>query len=185
MSTENTTKKPKKEKPVLDLTTDTQIELESSEKALPIKAKDIDPNQSVIVRNGFQGRLIYKSPRTGERFIWPEFGDEQEMDLKELRNAKNSYKKAFANNWFMFDEDWVIDYLGVRNHYKNALKIEEFDDLFKKPAAEITKVISKLSDGQKKSVGYRARQLIADGEIDSRKAISAIEDALGIELIEK
>jgi len=185
MATENTTKtRAKKTKPQ-----DENIELSAvepvSEESTPIKAKEIDPNQTVIVRNGFQGRLIYKSPRTGERFIWPEFGDEQEIELKELRNAKNSYKKAFINNWFMFDEEWVIDYLGVGAYYKNALKIHEFDDLFKKPAPEITKIISKLSDGQKKSVSYRAKQLIAEGEIDSRKSIAALEDALGIELIEK
>ena len=183
MATENTTKKPKKNKPAAEVETDVLVE--AVEENVPIKAKEVDPNQTVSVRNGFQGRLIYKSPRTGERFIWPEFGDEQEMELKELRNAKNSYKKVFINNWFMFDEDWVIDYLGVRNYYKNALKIDEFDDLFKKPADEIKKIVGKLSEGQKKSVGYRAKQLIAEGEIDSRKAITTLEETLGIELIEK
>lgn len=185
MATENTTKKPKKEKSIPKSEVDTFEEVEIFVKDAPIKAKEIDPNQTVIVRNGFQGRLIYKSPRTGERFIWPEFGDEQEIELKELRNAKNSCKKMFINNWFMFDEDWVIDYLGVRSYYKNTLKIDEFDDLFKKPAEEIEKVISKLSDGQKKSVGYRAKQLIAEGEIDSRKSIAVLEEVLGIDLIEK
>lgn len=185
MATENTTKKTKKEKSVTNIDIDVSTEVDITEKKTPIKAKEVDPNQTVVVRNGFQGRLIYKSPRTGERYIWPEFGDEQEMELKELRNAKNSCKKMFINNWFMFDEDWIIDYLGVRNYYKNAIKIDEFDELFKKSASEIEKAIAKLSDGQKKSVGYRAKQLIAEGEIDSRKSIAALEEALGIELIEK
>ena len=76
--------------------------------------KDIDASQFVTVRNGFQGKLVYVSKRTGETFIWEEFGSEQEMELRELRNAKNSYKTFFVNNWFMFDEDWIVDYLGVR-----------------------------------------------------------------------
>ena len=42
----------------------------------PIIAKDIDLNQMIVVRNGFQGRLIYKSSRTQERFVWSDFGDE-------------------------------------------------------------------------------------------------------------
>ena len=29
-----------------------------------IVAKDIDLNQMIVVRNGFQGRLVYKSSRT-------------------------------------------------------------------------------------------------------------------------
>lgn len=151
----------------------------------PIVVKDIDPEQYVIVRNGFQGRLVYKSSRTGEKFVWDQFGSEQEMQLRELRNAKNSAKKFFINNWFMFDEDWIVDYLGMRQYYKNAVSIEEFDDLFKRSPYELKKIISEMSSGQKKSVKYRAIELIASKEIDSLKTIDALEDALGIDLIEK
>ena len=157
------------------------------EKPVPIVAKEIDPNQIIVVRSGFHGRLVYRSPRTTEKFVWGEFGDEQEMELRELRNAKSSKKKYFENNWFMFDEEyeWVIGYLGLTQYYKNALPLDDFDALFKKTPDEIEKAVSKLSKGQKKSVGYRAKQLIADGEIDSNKAIAALEKSLGIELIER
>lgn len=155
--------------------------------AKPIIPKEVDPNQTITVLNGYQGKLIYQSPRTKEKYRWDSFGDEQEMELRELRNAKSSAKKFFINNWFMFrDEDsWIIDYLGLNQYYKNALNLKEFDKLFSKSASEIEKVVSKLSDGQKKSVAYRARQLILDGEIDSNKAINALEKSLGVELIER
>ena len=86
----------------------------------PIVVKDIDVHQYVTVRNGFQGKLVYVSPKTGEHFVWDGFGTEQEMELLELRNAKNSAKKFFQNNWFMFDEDWVVDYLGLKHFYRHA-----------------------------------------------------------------
>lgn len=153
----------------------------------PIVPKEIDPNQIIVVLNGFQGRLVYESPRTHEVYRWDAFGDEQEIELRELRNAKSSAKKFFINNWFMFREEdaWVIDYLGLSQYYKNSLCLEEFDELFKKSASEIEKVVSKLSDGQKKSVAYRARQLVLDGEIDSNKSIAALEKSLGVELVER
>lgn len=151
----------------------------------PIVPKDIDPEQYVTVRNGFQGRLVYVSKHTGERFVWDQFGAEQEMELRELKNAKNSYKKFFENNWFMFDEDWIVDYLGVQRFYRNAVRIEDFDEIFQKDAKTISEIISDMSDGQKKSVAYRARVLIADGAIDSNKAITALEDSLGVELVER
>lgn len=152
-----------------------------------IVPKDVDPNQIVTVYNGFQGRLIYVSPRTKETFRWDSFGDTQEIELRELRNAKSSAKNFFINNWFMFDEEyqWVIDYLGLNQYYRNALNLSDFDDLFTKTPSEISKITSKLSDGQKKSVAYRARQLIIEGEIDSIKAINALEKSLGIDLIER
>lgn len=151
----------------------------------PVVPKEIDPNQIITVRNGFQGWLVYKSKRTGERWSWESFGAEQDMELSELKNARNSNKKYFINNWFMFDEDWVIDYLGMRQYYKNSLNIQDFDQLFKKPVGEIEDIISKLSEGQRKSVAYRAKQLIAEEEIDSNRVINTLEKCLGVELVER
>lgn len=153
--------------------------------AKAIIPKDVDPTQYVTVRNGFQGRLIYRSRKTGEMFIWDGFGSEQEMELRELRNAKNSYKSFFINNWFMFDEDWIIDYLGVRQYYKNAIPIDGFDNIFSMKSAELKRTIAGLSAGQKKSVAYRAKELISEHKIDSLSVISVLEEALDIELIEK
>lgn len=151
----------------------------------PVVPKEIDPNQIITVRNGFQGRLVYKSKRTGERWSWESFGAEQDMELSELKNARNSNKKYFINNWFMFDEDWVIDYLGMRQYYKNSLNIQDFDQLFKKPVGEIEDIISKLSEGQRKSAAYRAKQLVAEEEIDSNRVINTLEKCLGVELVER
>lgn len=147
--------------------------------------KDVNPEQYVTVKNGFQGRLIYISSRTGETFIWEEFGDEQDIELRELKNAKNSAKAFFENNWFMFDEDWIVDYLGVGRFYEHAVSIEDFDDIFMGSPEEVKNVISELTDGQKRSAAYRARVLIAEEKIDSHKTIKALEEALGVELIER
>lgn len=160
---------------------DTEVN-ETSQKIVP---KEVNMDQYITVRNGFHGTLIYRSRRTGEEFIWPEFGAEQEMELRELRNAKNTSKMFFTNNWFMFDDEWVVDYLGVRQFYKNALRIEDFDNIYKKTPDEIKKAIADMSEGQKRSVAYRASELIKTGDIDSLKTIAALEEALGIELIEK
>lgn len=162
---------------------DIAVENESVKKV----PKNIDLNEIITVRNGYQGKLVYKSKRTGEKYVWDFFGDEQEMELRELRNAKSSAKSFFQNNWFAFSEefDWVIDYLGIRSFYKNALGVDNFDDIFRKSPQEIEKVISKLTAGQKRSVSYRARQLIAEGSIDSNKVISTLEKALDTELIQR
>ena len=158
---------------------------QQAESVKPVTPKRIDPNQYVTVRNGFQGRLVYRSKRNGERFVWDSFGDEQDMELGELKSARNSSKKFFINNWFMFDDPWVVDYLGMTQYYKFAVSVRDFDKLFEKPAAEIGAIISKLSEGQKKSVAYRARQLIAEGRIDSNKTIVKLEECLGTDLVER
>ena len=149
--------------------------------------KEIDIHQYIPVRNGFQGVLVYISKRTGEQFLWEHFGDEQEIELQELKNAKSASKAFFENNWFMFDEEyrWVIDYLGVGAFYRNVLKPEEFDNVFTMTPDQIRETVAGLSKGQKASMEYRARQLIAEGGIDSNKAIAALEESLGVQLVER
>ena len=156
---------------------------ENSEKKKYTVKKDLDLNMIVPVKNGFQGHLVYKSRRTQEVFDWPSFGDEQDLDLQELRNAKNSSKAFFENNWFLIDDPEVLEYLGVSRYYKYSLKFDEFDEIFEKSIPEINKVLSQLNKGQKRSLAYRAKQLIEEGIIDSVKVINALEKGLQTELI--
>jgi len=147
--------------------------------------KDLSPTMIVTVKNGFNGTLVYKSKRTGEVFVWDSFGSEQEMELQDLKAAKNSYKAFFINNWFLFDDPEIVEWLGMEQYYKHALNTDSFNDLFVSSPEQIEETISKLSDGQKKSVAFRAKQLIRDGKIDSIKVINALEKSLSIELIER
>lgn len=146
---------------------------------------ELTPNSYVTVKSGFHGKLIYKSRKTGEIFIWDELGAEQEMELAELRAAKNSYKDYFINNWFLFDDPEVIKYLGVGSYYKHSLNPASFDDLFKKKPSEIKKIVSALPKAQQKSLIYKTKELIKNKEIDSLRVIGALEESLNTTLIER
>lgn len=150
-------------------------------------AKEIDMHQYITVKNGFPGLLIFTSVRTGAAYRWNELGDEQDIELQELRNARNTSRKFFENNWFVFDEeyDWVIDFLGVRNYYDNIINQEGIDALFKKSPSEIEAELQTLTKGQKRTVAYRATEMIREKEIDSISVIEVLEKGLGINLIER
>lgn len=147
--------------------------------------RDLDPNMFVVVKNGFNGTLVYKSRKTGERFIWEAFGDEQEMELSELKSARNASKAFFVNNWFLIDDPEVIDWLGMTQYYKHALNSGTFDDIFTKSPEEIAAIVSEMSSGQRKTLAFRAKQMIAEGKVDSIRVITALEDSLSVELIER
>lgn len=184
MATKSTTRAVKTE---LNGDEETVAEVKSAKADKPIVPKAVDLSELITVKSGYSGKLIYVSPRTRERFVWDNLGDEQEIELRELRNARSSAKSYFLNNWFMFgpEFEWVVEYLGMGRYYKNAIKPDEFDDFFELPADELRERLTKLTDGQKKTVGYMARQKVVDGEIDSRKTISTLEEVLNIQLIEK
>ena len=150
-----------------------------------VKKVDLPLTTMVTVKNGFNGQLVYKSRRHGERFVWDSFGAEQDLELQELKSAKNSDKMFFENNWFMIEDPEIIEYLGVERYYKNALKLEEFDTLFNLSIPEVLERIGKLSKGQKASVLYCAKRKIASREIDSIRMIEALEKCFGVDLIER
>lgn len=145
----------------------------------------LTPNTFVTVRNGFNGRLVYKSSRTHEKFVWESFGSEQDIELQELKNAKSAHKTYFERNWFLFDDPEVIHYLGVERLYASSLNFDEFDELFSKTPDEIKARIASIPDGQKHSLIYKAKQMIASGEIDSIRIINALEESLSTELVER
>lgn len=145
---------------------------------------DIDTRETIVVRNGFHGVLVYESPRTHEVFKWSEFGDEQEMEIAELRTAKNNYKQFFMNNWFLFDDDyaWIVDYLGVGAYYKHTLNVDRLIELFDLPEAELKREVAALTDNQKLSIAYIARELRDEKRLDSITKVEAIEAAIGMSL---
>lgn len=153
----------------------------------PIKKApvELDPHMYVEVRNGFAGTLIYKSKKTGEEYIFEQLGDVQEIELQELKSAKVTAKQYFANNWFLIEDQDVIDYLGVGEFYKDSLKYDEYYSLFKMRPDDLIDRIRTISDGQKKSIAYLAMNMCNAGRIDSNRVIHALEDELNIHLTER
>ena len=161
-----------------------EVRPEISEQKNSVRSKrELDPNMIVTVKNGFHGILVYQSRKTQEIFRWEEFGAEQDMELSELKNAKNSAKEFFENNWFDIEDLDVLEYLGVTRYYKYALHCESFDDLFSMTPEQVEEKIAHLSEGQKKSVKYRAKQLAAENKIDSLGVLTALEKGLSTSLM--
>lgn len=160
------------------------IERDAPKKTYKVR-KQLDPHTIVTVKNGFPGMLIYESSKTGEMFRWESLGDEQDMELQELKNARNASKAFYVNNWFRIDDPEILDYLGVAEYYKNALNLIDDETLRTLKPEDIRSTVMKMSDGQKLALKYRVKQMIENGDIDSMKMITAFEEALGVELIER
>lgn len=168
-----------------DTKSETTVAKETPKKEKYRVKRELSPNMMIPVKNGYQGLLIYKSKRSGDTIRWSEFMDEQDMELAELKSAKASSKAFFQNNWFLIDDPEVLEYLGVTQFYKYALNSKSFDELFKMDPEGIASAVAKLSDGQKRSVAFRAKHLIEAGELDALSTITALEKSLDTELIER
>ena len=162
----------------------TDIIVDAKVKAIKTKV-ELPLNMEVDVINGFHGRLTYVGKQSGITVDWEGFGDVQSIELKEIKSAFASQKKFFKENWWLFDDPDVIEFLRAEEFYKNALNSENFDDIFKMKPEEIEQIISGMTKGQKRSLGYRAIELINSGELDSRKTIDVLQKFIGFEIIEE
>lgn len=145
----------------------------------------LDLNEMVFVSNGFYGNLTYKSRKTGYTFKLSHFGDGDYIELGELLTAKNAEPKFFENNWFVIDDPDVLAFLNVEKYYEKYLDPEQFSTLFDLTPDEVKDKVAQLSKGQKASLTYRALEMIETGELDSRRMIAALEEALEVQLVEQ
>lgn len=153
-------------------------------KAAKKKAPSFELTDSVLVRNGYHGPLIVALPKSGYTLKFASFGDEDYIEIGDLRTLRNSHPKFFKKNWFLFYDPDVIEYLHVEEFYKNALSIDGIDELFSMNTDDAVNKIATLSDGQKKTVAYMAMEKIDLKEMDSIAQIKAFEKALGCALME-
>lgn len=147
--------------------------------------KELPLNTLVACSNGTYGKLIYISSRTGETHEWDEYGDTEYFELSELVTMRNSQKRFFTENWIMIDDIDVLQFLGVEKYYEKALNSEDMDALFEFSPDEVKEKIQGMTDGMKNTVAFCASERIQNGTLDSRKMITALENALGTELIEE
>jgi hypothetical protein len=147
--------------------------------------KELPLNTLVKIKNGYSGTLVIGLPKSGYDVILNNFGDEDAIELGELRQIRNSHPDFFEKNWILLDDHDVIEFLNVQKFYKNTLNPDEFEELFEKEPDEVTSTLLTMSDGQKTAFARRARQKIEDGTLDSRNTIKAIEKTLGYSLTEE
>jgi hypothetical protein len=145
---------------------------------------------SVWVKNNTYSELIYVSKKTGFQTSWQGYGATQPITLEELIIMRNSQITFFENNWvcidgFVDDEyekafsaEEILDYLQVKQYYKETLFLDNLDMIFSLEPSEIESKISKLSEGVKQNLIVRASDLIENGNIDNLKVIRILEKAL-------
>lgn len=143
----------------------------------------IDKNEDIWVVSQFPGELHYVSKRTGYEVVWPELGAGEYVSFEELTSMANSQKKFFVRNWIAMDPA-VLCALRMDKYYVNSMSLDEYESVFDVPIPQMEERLSVLPEGQKMTLGYRARMLFYEGKIDSRQRIQAIQRALDIELSE-
>ena len=160
---------------------DTAMQAKPKKKAPAKKARPaFDSGDYVTVRNGCHCRLKYRDMTTGATYEWRSFGDEEEMTVGELQRARSSQPAFFTENWWLFDDPELVEYLRATRYYKNTLTMDEFNGLFDMPASKIAEAVAKMPSGQRSGVVSEAKRLIEADQLYDIRVIRALENALQV-----
>lgn len=156
----------------------------AEEKPKPKRKKkiEIDRNEMIACRSTTGGKLIYISSRSGDKYIWRDYGAVEYIDMGELLTMKSSQPTFLENVRFVVDDEEAATFLGLDRVYENMIQLDDIKSLFDKPATELGDILSKLPAGLKATVASKAREALENGSLDSRSVIKTIEDKLDVSL---
>jgi hypothetical protein len=144
------------------------------------KALKLEKNMLVEVKNNTSGRLIVPSTRDGVPYIFNDYGDFDDIELGDLQMIKRSHPRFFNDQWILVEDPDVIDYLRLRESYKDILSQEEVEGFFELDIEEMESLIEKTSAQNKSLLIGIARQKYSSGEFENHRKIQMLEEKFNI-----
>jgi len=141
--------------------------------------KKLDENMLVPIASGVQGRLTYIDPRTGKVWKFERYGDEDVMELRELRTMLSSARKFLTRGWIRVLDDEVIEYLNLERFQQEVVTPEDLERLLTSEPEQILKVVKEANSNAKRLIYGFAKEKYVNGELTNIHIIRAIEDGLG------
>ncbi len=141
-----------------------------------------DRNRQVIVRSCVDGRVIYKSKRSGMTYKWLEKGAYEVLTVEELLNMESQSHKFLHSPWLMVDDEDIIEAFNLAELYDLVAKVEDIDSFINMTLDEQKQIYNKLPKASQNQVYNHICFKVDSGEIDSRAKIRELEDLVGREL---
>ena len=141
-----------------------------------------DRTREIPVRSCINGRVIYKSKKTGVTYKWLEKGAYEILTIDELLNMESQSQKFLHSSWLMVDDEEVIEAFNLQELYDLVAKVEDIDSFINMSLGEQQKIYNKLPKTLQNQVYNHICFKVDSGEIDSRAKIRQLEELVGMEL---
>ena len=141
-----------------------------------------DRNRQVIVRSCIEGRVIYKSKRSGMTYKWLEKGAYEVLTVEELLNMESQSHKFLHSPWLMVDDEDIIEAFNLAELYDLVAKVEDIDSFINMSLGEQKQIYNKLPKSLQNQVYNHIYNKVESGEIDSKSKIRELEELVQMEL---
>ena len=160
----------------------TKVAPKSEEKWTKAKLYTIR-DEMVEVRNVYNGKVVYNSPKTKINYAWLEKGDIEVMSIEEILTM-HTKRKYLEEPWLAIDDERVIEGLGLEKAVNIIEKIEDTDSLVEMDIQELEKLIDDLNRNQKLNLRDEVVIKIKANEIRDYATVVALKELLDIEDID-
>ncbi|GLB26602.1 hypothetical protein LXJ15735_28430 [Lacrimispora xylanolytica] len=190
---EDVKKKPGRPKKIENVDVKTTTTIAIAPKTVEKKRLVLSDLDELVVKSNVFGELIYINDRTGDQFIWENYGEEQTLTAKDIRDMKARQQMFFKEDWISIIDSHsvnmseytlkdIYDALQVGRYYDENVIAFELDDIFSMNEKEMRETIASMSDTIKRTVVIRANDKIKDGSLDSISKVKLLEEVLNCEL---
>ena len=138
--------------------------------------------REIPVRSFINGRVIYKSKKTGVTYKWLEKGSYEILTIEELLNMESQSQKFLHSPWLMVDDEEVIEAFNLQELYELVAKVEDIDSFINMSLGEQKQIYNKLPKSLQNQVYNHIYNKVESGEIDSRAKIRELEELVQMEL---
>lgn len=138
--------------------------------------------REIPVRSFINGRVIYKSKKTGVTYKWLEKGSYEILTIEELLNMESQSQKFLHSPWLMVDDEEVIEAFNLQELYELVTKVEDIDSFINMSLGEQKVIYNKLPKTLQNQVYNHIYNKVESGEIDSKSKIRELEELVQMEL---
>ena len=170
------------EKKVEEEIVEDSFEEEKSEPIVPEK-KVFQQSDGVKCRSVVSGHLYVEGLKTGMIYSFMDYGDESELEYRDLVAAVRSKDKSVYEPRFVVDDpDFLAEFPALDEFYSKRFTSRDIRQILNMPNSEMKDAIDKLPNGAKESLKSLAAKLVSSGELDSNKKIKTLDEIFGTNL---
>ena len=158
-------------------------ELEVEEAKAEKSKKKFDSEDGILCRSVTMGGLCMTGVKSGLFYRWTEYGDETEIEYRDLAAIVRTKSPYVYSPLFVIDnDDFIKEFPQLQKFYEDSYSVTDLESILSLPVADMVASINSLPSGAKETMKNIASTQIGDGRLDSVRKIKALDEIFGTEL---
>lgn len=147
------------------------------------KTKTFNAGDAIACRSITIGKLFMDGMKTNMVYEWQDYGDYSDVEYRDLVAAVRSKSPYIFNpNIIIEDVDFIEEQPMLKKFYSEHYTVREISNILNQSVDDMVESIKVLPGSAKEVLKNIAAAKVADGTLDSRKKINALDEIFGTNL---